>query len=421
MRGRNEEIMIDRLLHTPEGVRDIYNAEYAKKLKLEKQLHEVMCLYGFRDIQTPTFEYYEIFKKERGTVAPQKMYRFFDREGNTLVLRPDMTPSIARCVSKYFKEEILPIRLCYRGNTFINSNEYQGKLKENTQFGAELIQDGSVEADAEILALTIDCLKNAGLSDFQVEVGQVEFFHALVEEASFEEGEVFALREMIENKNALGMEELLKEKQLSVSLREILLCLPELFGSIERVSAVKAMTKNEKALRALLRLEELYDLMKAYGLAKYISFDLGMLGTYGYYTGIIFQAYTYGTGDRIVSGGRYDSLLSQFGKSAPAVGMALFVDELMNALIRQKKDVPVLPSNYLILYEPKEKKQAIAALKQLRTEGKKVEAMCEEGIYQDSVYLTYARRHGIRTICRFGKDGNLCCQTVQGEVEENQG
>ena len=409
--------MIDRLLHTPEGVRDIYNAECAKKLELENKLHGVMHLFGFHDIQTPTFEYDEIFKKERGTVAPQNMYRFFDREGNILVLRPDITPSIARCVSKYFKDETLPIRLCYRGNTFINKSEYQGKLKENTQFGAELINDGSVEADAEILALTIDCLKKAGLTEFQVEVGQVEFFNALVEEASFQEEEVLSLREMIENKNALGMEELLQDKKLSGPLREIMLRLPELFGSMERLSEIKNMTANKKALKALLRLEELYDLMKTYGFAEYISFDLGMLGTYGYYTGIIFQAYTHGTGERIISGGRYDTLLEQFGKPAQAVGMALFLDPLMSALIRQKKDVAVNPCNYLVLYTKSERKAAISAVMQLRENAKQTEAICINGVYAESNYFDYARFHGIGTICRLREDGSLDCQMVNQEVE----
>ena len=123
------------------------------KLTLQNKLHHLLEHYGFRDIQTPSFEFFDIFSQERGTVASKDIYKFFDREGNTLVLRPDITPSIARCVAKYYKEEELPIRLCYIGNTFINNSSYQGKLKEVTQLGAELINDDTVEADAEMLAL----------------------------------------------------------------------------------------------------------------------------------------------------------------------------------------------------------------------------------------------------------------------------
>ena len=177
------------VLHIPEGVRDIYNGECQLKLSIEQKMHQVLHSYGFSDIQTPMFEFFDVFSKERGTIASREMYKFFDRDNNTLVLRPDMTPAIARCVGKYFKEEELPLRLCYKGSTFINTTSYQGKLKETTQLGAELINDGSVDADAEMIALTIECLKNTGLEDFQVEIGHAEFLIGLLEEAKFDENE----------------------------------------------------------------------------------------------------------------------------------------------------------------------------------------------------------------------------------------
>ena len=145
-----------QLLHTPEGVRDIYNLECAKKLAVQEKLHHVLHLYGYQDIQTPTFEFFDVFRKEIGTISSRELYKFFDREGNTLVLRPDITPSIARASATLFSDEPLPIRLCYIENTFINQSSYRGKLKESTQLGAELIGDASVEADAEMLALVIE-------------------------------------------------------------------------------------------------------------------------------------------------------------------------------------------------------------------------------------------------------------------------
>ena len=141
-----------KLLHTPEGVRDIYNVECGKKLALEARLKKVFHLYGYHDIQTPTFEYFDVFRKEIGTISSRELYKFFDKEGNTLVLRPDFTPSIARAAATLFQEETLPIRLCYTGSTFVNHSSYQGRLKESTQMGAELLGDDSAEADAEMLA-----------------------------------------------------------------------------------------------------------------------------------------------------------------------------------------------------------------------------------------------------------------------------
>ena len=144
-----------QLLHTPEGVRDIYNDECEKKMLLQDQLYHILRLHGYHPIQTPTFEFFDIFGREIGTTPSKDLYKFFDREGNTLVLRPDITPSIARCAAKYFGEEELPIRLCYMGNTFINNSSYQGRLKECTQLGAELLGDPSVDADAEMISMVI--------------------------------------------------------------------------------------------------------------------------------------------------------------------------------------------------------------------------------------------------------------------------
>ena len=151
-----------QLLHTPEGVRDIYGEEYEKKLQVQSLLHQKISSYGYRDIQTPTFEFFDVFSKEIGTTPSRELYKFFDKEGNTLVLRPDFTPSIARCAAKYFMDEDMPIRFSYLGNAFTNLSDLQGKLKESTQMGVELIGDESIYADAEIISMVIESLLNAG-------------------------------------------------------------------------------------------------------------------------------------------------------------------------------------------------------------------------------------------------------------------
>ena len=117
------------MIHTPEGVRDIYGNELERKFSCKEQIHSVLQSYGFHDIQTPTFEFFDIFSNEVGTTPSKELYKFFDKEGNTLVLRPDFTPSIARCAAKYFMEDATPIRLCYEGSAFTNGSELQGKFK----------------------------------------------------------------------------------------------------------------------------------------------------------------------------------------------------------------------------------------------------------------------------------------------------
>ena len=199
---------MDRLIHTPEGVRDVYNQECTKKLYLENQIEQVFHAFGYQDIETPTFEFFDVFGREVGTTPSRELYKFFDRDGNTLVLRPDFTPSIARAASMYFMEETMPIRLCYRGSSFVNSSSYQGRLKESTQMGVELLNDDSAMADAEIIAMTVKVMLDAGLTDFQISIGHVGFFQALSEEAALAEDVLNELKELISIKNHFGAEEL---------------------------------------------------------------------------------------------------------------------------------------------------------------------------------------------------------------------
>ena len=254
--------MKNQLLHTPEGVRDIYNHECAVKLELEKRLHQVIRSHGYQDIQTPTFEFFDIFNKERGSVVSNEMFKFIDREGNTLVLRPDLTPSIARCASKYFMTEDMPLRFCYTGNTYINNHSYQGRLKETTQMGCELIGDETTDAAGEMIAIIIKCMLAAGLTEFQVELGEVGFLHGLLEEANFDEETEIALREYIENKNYFGMEEMLLQKGVKEEIRKTFLELSNLFGTVDCLKEARKLTTNSISTEAILRLEKIYQILE---------------------------------------------------------------------------------------------------------------------------------------------------------------
>ena len=361
--------MIKQLLHTPEGVRDIYGKEYHRKLEVENRLHERIRLYGYQEIQTPTFEFFDVFSKEIGTTPSRELYKFFDKEGNTLVLRPDFTPSIARCAAKYFSEKKVPLRLSYVGNTFTNTSNLQGKLKESTQMGAELIGDPSVEADAEIISLVIKALLDTGLQRFQVSIGEVEYFKGLCEEAGLDEETEMDLRACISGKNYFAAQELLQERKVVEPYHSRLLKVADMFGDMCSLTDARAMVSNERSLAAIERLEKLHKVLQVYGVADYISFDLGMLSKYKYYTGVIFKAYTYGVGDAIVKGGRYDHLLHQFGKEAPAIGFCMVIDSILEALSRQKVVLPEPESVRVITYLPDNFEEKLAEAQALRAAG----------------------------------------------------
>ena len=370
--------MNQNLLHTPEGVRDIYGEEYAKKLKLEKMIHKKLKSFGYQDIQTPTFEFFDVFSREIGTTPSKELYKFFDKEGNTLVLRPDFTPSMARCAAKYFMEETFPIRFCYLGNTFTNISSLQGKLCEVTQMGAELIGDGSVEADAEMIAMLIECLKSAGLERFQVTVGEADYFRGLCEAAGLSKETELELRENVSGKNIFAVEDLLKEQHIEEEYREAFLKITELFGAAEVLEKAEALVSNARSLRAVERLKQVYELLRIYGAEQYISFDFGMLSKYHYYTGVTFRAYTYGVGDAIVKGGRYDNLLKTFGKDAPAVGFVVVLDDLMTAMASQKIILSAKEEHGILVYEKAAFERALLRAGELRKCG-----VCTELILKD--------------------------------------
>jgi len=380
-------------MHTPEGVRDIYGIEYKKKLMIEDKLQKVLHLYGYHDIQTPMFEYFDVFGKEVGTIPSKDLYKFFDKEGNTLVLRPDITPSIARVATTVYEAENMPIRLCYKGNTFINHSNYLGRLRENTQLGAELIGVDSVEADAEMVAMAVESLKEVGLKDFQIHIGNVDFFEGLIKETKLEEGDELHLRELIANRNSFGVDELLENKQAKVTVKTAFQILPELIGGTEVLKEAKKIALNFETLEAVKRLESIYEILVSYGVEKYITFDLSMNGTYGYYTGIIFRGYTYGTGDAIVKGGRYDNLLEKFGKPSPSIGFVIVVDELMSAFGRQKIDIPCEYKTTYILYDEGRHSEAVALAKDFRKNGKQTELAKKSTSQSLETYAAYAKQH----------------------------
>ena len=397
--------MNKKLLHTPEGDRDVYDGEYSKKVKIEEKLTEVLNLYGYKGIQTPMFEFFDIFNQEKGTVSSKEMYKFFDREGNTLVLRPDMTPSIARCVAKYYDTDELPIRLGYKGNTFINNSSYQGKLKETTQLGAELVNDNSSSGDAEIIAMAIHSFLAVGITDFTVDIGQVEFYQGIVNEFRIKGEEEERLRELIRNKNYFGLEEFVAAADISEEGKEVILKFSELYGGYEILEIAKNLTFNSTARHAIEHLESVYRILSVYGYDKYVSFDLGMLNKYNYYTGIIFKGYTYGTGDAVMKGGRYDNLLGQYGKKAPSVGFAINVDELQLALTSQKIDIKDGRKKKMIVYNGAGYKPAIELAVQLRKHGIICEVM---RLFQGKPieeYIEVARKEGMEHICYFEDKG----------------
>lgn len=362
----------NELLHTPDGMRDTYGTEMMKKQEILQRIRTRSRLYGYEEIQTPTIEFYDVFSSEVGTTPVKELYKLLDNEGNLLVLRPDFTPSVARCAAKYFTEEEAPIRFMYAGSVFGNTSSLQGKLAETTQTGAELINAPSVYADAEILALLIDSLLQTGLTQFQISVGNVDYFKGICQSAGVDPGTEAQLRDTLSGKNYFAAEELLKSRGFDRATRDLFLKATRFVSTKEELSQFLTDGMHPQARAAIERLLDLYDVMDAYGFTQYISYDLSLLSKYRYYTGIVFKGYTYGAGEAIASGGRYDGLLSHYGKEAAAIGVMIQLDLVMEALRRQGIEVKTNRDREEIALDGENSRDQIRMAMTLRDAGREI-------------------------------------------------
>lgn len=285
------------------------------------------------------------------------------------------------------------------GNTFINSNAYQGRLKETTQCGAELIGDGTVAADAEILAMVVESLLSSGLKEFQISVGHAQFFRGLAEAAGLDEEQQQELRELLANKNYFGVEEMVEGMHLNDTLKKLFSLLGSFETQVEELAEAKSLASDyPNILSAITDLEKLGSFLRLYGIEKYVSFELGIISNYHYYTGIIFAGYTFGTGEPVVKGGRYDRLLTYFGRKAPAIGFAIVVDQLLSALSRQKITLPSEEKNQMIVYAESKIAEAVEKAKELRAQGISVSLIqMQEGRSKDD-YLSYAMKDHVSKV-----------------------
>ncbi len=386
---------MNQLIHTPAGVRDIFGDEYERKRFLMQRIGKLFYSYGYQYIQTPSIEFYPVFDKDKGTMHASRLFRMIDADGHTLVLRPDFTPSIARAVSMYYSGETQPIRLCYQGSVFLNHTNYRGRLNESTEMGVELINLDGPEADAEIIALSVEIMKAAGLENFQISIGNVAYFYALAQEAGLDEETISEIRHLLSIKNHFGAIELIQKQPVEESVKNALLELPQLFGNEAVLERAAALTENEQAVSSVKRLQEVYGILKAYGCSEYVSFDFGMLSEYSYYTGVIFQAVTYGTGDAVIKGGRYNRFIEKFGKEAAAIGFTTLVDSVLSALQRQNRSEPVVSDRTLVLYRKDAVLQAAALSASLRKEGTKVLCIPAGKEQTPADFLRYAKENHI--------------------------
>ena len=331
------EDLYSRIPTIPEGLRDILPAEAKVRRETEGRLRRAFEARGFGEVICPTFEFYDLLSVEAGSAIKRDMVRFMGSDGRLLALRPEMTTTIARVAAQRLDPAAGPHSLYYIANVFREDFSKQGRTREFWQAGVEVIGGaGGADEDIGIVSLFIEALAGAGLTDFQVGLGQTAFLDGAFKALSVSEADRVQLRSALAERSLVDYKSAVGGLELDDKTAAKLLAAPGLRGGAKVLEAAKELAIGDEALSALARLENIYAGLKSGGLVERAVIDLGLWRSFDYYTGLIFEAYAPGLGVPVGGGGRYDKLLSEFGRPAPAAGFAVGLERLQLALTHPK-------------------------------------------------------------------------------------
>ena len=358
--------------HIPPGTQDYLPRECAHKRQVEAAERALFRAWGYDEVETPCVEYLDVFRGGFGEYEQERMFKFTDVSGHLLALRPDLTMPLARLAATKLGDQSVS-RLFYVGNAFQLIERDGAGAREFTQIGVEFLGQGGSLADAEVIALAIESLKAAGLKDFLLDIGQVEFFKGLMEEAGLTPEQAEEVRSHVEDKNMLSIELLMQKAKVPAELRNRILDLPSLYGGPEVLDEAERYTLNPRSRAAVASLRRTLEALNHYGLEEYVSLDLGMVQSIHYYTGVIFRGISRYLGYPLLTGGRYDNLVGEFGREMPATGFAFAVKPVLVALERQGNLEHAGCVDAVVAMGEESLSAALAAVMALRAQGKMVE------------------------------------------------
>ena len=391
--------------YTPDGFCDMLPSVCAFQKDCEGKLRELFALNGYKEIMTPGLEYCDIYTST-GFVAEEELYKLTDQKGRLLAIRYDGTVPAARYAATTYKDSEMPIRLSYIENMYRFNQMGGGKQSGFTQAGVELLGAKGPAADAEVIALAISSAREMGIEDLQISIGQVLFIECLGRQMDIGQDDLAVIREAVESKDSVTIDKICDRLGLAGEDRKTLLMLPESQGQYDVIDSFMERVTDETAKAVLNYIKEVLDCLDEYGYLKYITVDLGLIGSIDYYTGLIFKGYTYEVGFPIISGGRYDNVVSRFGRDAEAVGFSLSITLAVTALIRQDAVMPDATADAIVGFDSSIKgarASAIALAQTMRADGSKVvfdsTAMTEEELEE------YADKCGIDAVFYINEGG----------------
>lgn len=375
--------MMKNRLITPEGTRDTLFEDCIARRKAEQNIKKVFLSRGYSEVVTPGLEFYDVFNSPEHGIPQERMYKLTDLKGRILTVRPDLTMPIARLAATRLKGHTLPFRLFYNQSVYAINPALSGRSDETVQAGIELIGSSTRRTDLEVIATAVEALESCGLADFRLEIGHIGFFNTLIQKLNMSDSDKDEIRALIESKNYPALNDRLdklENKEVANALKQ----LPALFGGEEVFDKAKKLLDCPELLETTVYLRSLYKDLQKLGLDGKISLDLGIVTRNDYYTGIVFKGYVQGLGTTALVGGRYDSLLSDYGVDLPAVGFGIDVDAV--ARVMKSADDAVLPPDVLVFAEEGYEGKALAQVKRLTEMGFRAEFSVFETFEESKKY-----------------------------------
>ena len=363
----------EKVWEIPYGTRDFLPREAAEKRAIETAIAEEFNRWGYDEIVTPTVELIDTLTAVSGSDMEPHMFKLFDKNNRTLALRHEMTTPIARVAASRMKEEKLPLKLSYISSVFRYEQTQTGRQCEFHQAGVELLGSDKPTTDAEIIALAVSVMKQAGLNDFIICLGQVDFINGLMKQCGIESKDKAKIRSAIEQRDLVGLNRIVDHTDISEDAKTKVKEIPLLHGGKDVLKKAYSMINNEQSRKALDNLSEIYTLLEAYNVAEYITFDLGVIRDFSYYTGMVFEAYTPGLGYPLCGGGRYDNMLTDFGTELSATGFAVGIERIMLALERHGLKCEKKQRDVYVAFAAGKATEAIKAVQKLRRAGEACE------------------------------------------------
>lgn len=356
---------------TPEGTKDFLFAECAAMDDVCGRIEQVFTARGFKRVITPGIEFYDVFSLPCSGIAQEDMFKTTDNKGRLMVVRPDSTLPIARMVSTRLQNNLMPVRLYYKQAVYRNHPTLTGRRNEMMQMGVELLGVQGIRPDLEIITTAVQTMK-AVATDFRIELGHAEVFDALSAELAIDDSFKEKIRLSIEGKNYSALNNLL-DKLAPCRAVSAIKSLPSLFGGEEVFEKAQTICAGTKAADALDYLHRIYQSLLTLGLGDKLIIDLGLVQRNDYYTGMVFTGYINGIGDAVLSGGRYDALLSEFDMPMGAAGFAIDTDAVTLKTLADANVSYADNPDVLVFAADGCEMQAIAKVEQLCGEGKKAQ------------------------------------------------